>query len=111
MIAKKLRIPDNLFSQKQTGQTHSDYFQLKAFPNDCGHNRFGAVVGTNVDKLSVRRHFWKRLILNASASQLNSGNDFIIAAKPALGKISKKEAEEELKKIFSEFRNKNKNKK
>lgn len=111
MIAKKLRIPDNLFSQKPAGQVHTDYFQLKTFPNDCGHNRFGAVVGLKVDKLSVKRHFWKRFILNKSTSQPNSGNDFIIFAKPSLGKISKKEAEEELKKIFSEFRNKDKNKK
>lgn len=111
MIAKKLRIPDNLFSKKPAGQIHSDYFQLKTFPNDCGHNRFGAVVGLKVDKLSVKRHFWKRFILNRAALQPDLENDFIIFAKPALGKISKKEAEGELKKIFSEFRNKNKNEK
>jgi len=108
MIAKKLRIPDNLFSKKPASQIQSDYFQLRVFSNDCGHNRFGAVVGLKVDKLSASRHFWKRLILNQSADQPGSGNDFIISAKPALGKISKKEATEELKKIFSEFRNKNK---
>ncbi len=105
MIAKKLRIPDSLFSKKPAIQIYSDYFQLKAFSNDCGHNRFGAVVGLKVDKLSVKRHFWKRFILNEASLQPYLGNDFIIFAKPALGKISKKEAKEELKKIFSKFKN------
>ncbi len=103
MIAKKFRVPAELFSKKSQKSALSTHFQVRVFSNNCGHNRFGAVVGIRVDKSSVGRHFWKRLILdtfNKLSEQTNSGKDFIVTAKQGLDAISKKEAERELKEIF-----------
>ena len=100
MIAKKFRVPKESFSKKPQIIISSPHFQIKAFSNDRGYNRFGAVVSLKVDKRSVRRHFWKRLVLDTLSAQPNFGKDFIVIAKPGLGKISKEEAEEELKEIF-----------
>ncbi len=100
MIAKKFRAPKELFSKRPQENALSAHFQIKAFSNDRGHNRFGVVVGLRVDKSSVGRHFWKRFVLNRLSGQVNFGKDFIVVAKPGLGGISKKEAEKELKEIF-----------
>lgn len=100
MIAKKFRVPAELFSKRPQRSAMSAHFQIKAFSNDGGRNRFGAVVSIKVDKRSVGRHFWKRFILDTLAGQADIGGDFIVIAKPGLSGISKKEAEKELKEIF-----------
>lgn len=100
MIAKKFRAPKELFSKRPEKNTLSAHFQIKAFSNDRGYNRFGVVVSLKVDKRSVGRHFWKRFMLDTLSAQPNFGKDFIVVAKPGLNGISKKEAENELKEIF-----------
>ena len=106
MIAKKFRVPNDVFRKRPSTQISSEYFQVKVFPNDCGHSRFSAVVGIKVDKRSVQRHFWKRFILSNAAKQKNSEIDFVIIAKTALNKISKEEAARELESIFENLKNK-----
>ncbi|OGY98945.1 MAG: hypothetical protein A3B13_00695 [Candidatus Liptonbacteria bacterium RIFCSPLOWO2_01_FULL_45_15] len=100
MIAKKFRAPKESFSKKPQITVSSPHFQIKAFSNDRGYNRFGAVVSLKVDKRSVRRHFWKRLVLDTLHAQPNLRKDFIVVVKPGLGKISREEAEKELKETF-----------
>ncbi|MDO8664677.1 MAG: ribonuclease P protein component [Candidatus Liptonbacteria bacterium] len=100
MIAKKFRAPKELFSKRPWESALSAHFQIKAFPNDRGYNRFGVVVSLRADRRSVGRHFWKRFVLDMLSGQANFGKDFIIVAKPGLNGISKKEAEKELKEIF-----------
>lgn len=97
MIARKFRIPRSFFSRKPSARISSEYFQVKVFPNTLGHNRFAAVVGAKVDKRAVRRHFWRRIILDEAAKQPNSGRDFIIIANPKLGAAEKKDVVEDLK--------------
>ena len=101
MLAKKFRAPDDLFSKRPSGQLSSAHFQVKIFQNNLEHNRFGATVGLKVDKRSVKRHFWKRFILNRLLRKPNFGKDFIIYAKTGLNKVHKKDAGKELDKIFS----------
>lgn len=100
MIARKFRAPAELFSKKPQRITPSAHFQIKTFSNDRGHNRFGVAVSVKVDKHSVGRHFWKRMILDTLSGQANVGRDFIITAKPGLSGISKEEARKELKEVF-----------
>jgi len=93
-----------MFSKKPANRLFSEHFQIKIFPNTFGYNRFGAVVGTSVDKYSVGRHSWKRFILNSAASQKNFSSDFVIIAKPELNKITKEEAKKELAEIFKKLK-------
>ncbi|MEK7546946.1 MAG: ribonuclease P protein component [Patescibacteria group bacterium] len=104
MTPKKLRAPNSLFSKKPSIGLFSEYFQTRVFQNNLGYNRFGVAVGLKVDKRSTRRHFWKRLILKNALLQKNFSSDFIITAKPALGTISKKQAESEIAGVFKKLK-------
>lgn len=101
MVAKKFRAPAELFSKKPQRSIFSAHFQIRSFPNSCGHNRFAAAVGIKAEKSSVRRHFWKRLILDSLAKENNFGKDFVVIAKAGLRGILKEEAKKEIKEIFS----------
>lgn len=104
MISKKLRVPNSIFSKKPATRLFSESFQIKICPNSLGYNRFGAVVGIKADKSSVRRHFWKRVILDAASGQKNISSDIIIIAKPEIAKITKGEAEKEVSEIFKKIK-------
>jgi len=93
-----------MFSKKPASRLFSKYFQVKIFPNSAGFNRFAAVVGLKVDKSSVKRHFWKRVMLDSAAKQKNFSADFVIGALPELGKAGKKEAEKDLSEIFNKVK-------
>lgn len=105
MIPKKFRAPKETFFKKPHHQASSLHFRAKVFPNNLGHNRFAAVVGTKTDKSSVRRHFWKRLIMNIAWHESGTGKDkdIVIVAGSNLGNISKAEAKKELETIFKKI--------
>lgn len=104
MIPKKFRVPNSIFSKKPVHWLFSESFQFKISPNNFGYNRFGAVVGIKADKSSVRRHFWKRAILDAASVQKNISSDIIIVAKPEITKITKQELEKELSETFKKIK-------
>ena len=104
MIPKKLRTPSSVFSKKPARRLFSEYFQVKIYPTALGYGRFGAVVGTKVDKSSVRRHFWKRFILDSAAGQKNLSGDLVIIAKPELGSAAKEKAKKDLSEILEKLK-------
>lgn len=104
MIAKKLRLPRQRFSERPVSRIGSDYFLVKIFRNDLGRNRFGVVIGTKVDKRSTKRNFWRRMILNYARRQINFGKDILIIVSPRIRELTKNAAEQELEKIFGKIK-------
>ena len=100
MISKKLRLPRQRFSERPTSRIGSDYFLLKVFKNELGHNRFGVVISAKVDKRSSRRNFWRRVILDYAKQQTDFGKDLVIIVSPRIRKLTKSMAEQELGEIF-----------
>lgn len=105
MIGKKFRVPRASFSKKAENRVFSAHFQGIAFSNECGHNRFAAVIGLKADKRSTGRHFWKRFILDHLKKKPNSGKDFIIYAKQELENVEKEKVKKELDEMFAKLSN------
>lgn len=103
MIPRKARVPRSVFSEKPGKKIFSSHFTAAVFDNDLGRNRFAAIVSQRAEKLSVKRHFWKRIIMRASSHQPPTSKDVVIYAKPGLKNISEKEATEELEIIFKKI--------
>jgi ribonuclease P protein component len=103
MIARKFRLPRQKFSERSFDRINSDYFLVKVFENELGHNRFGVVIGAKVDKRSSRRNFWRRTILHYAKRQVNFGKDLIIIVSPRICELSKNKVEQELEKIFKKI--------
>ncbi len=100
MIPRESRVPRSVFSKAPQKKISSSHFAVKVFENNLGRNRFAAVIGSKVEKLSTRRNFWKRFILNVAAAQPNFSKDVIIFGKRGLVSLSARSAKEELEEIF-----------
>lgn len=104
MIAKKYRLSAGQLSFRAQKQIRSEYFFLKAANNSLGHSRFAVIVSLRVDKSAVRRHFWKRRLLDWADRMAESlSADMTITVLPPLNRLSERGAEAEFKKIFSEI--------
>ncbi|GEM_PF-1872266 len=104
MISKKARLPKQKFFARPLNQTRSEYFSLKNFRNELGHNRFGLIISARVDKRSSLRHFWRRLILEYVKGQPDAHQDFLITASPRLRELSADQIRAELEKVFRKIR-------
>ncbi len=104
MIAKKLHLPRQRFSERPVSRISSDYFLVKIFRNDLGRNRFGVVISTKVDKRSTKRNFWRRMILNYARRQINFRKDLLIIVSPRIRELTKNAVEQELEKIFGKIK-------
>ena len=93
-------MPVGEFPVRPLRQARSEYFSLKVSKNKFGHNRFAVVIGARVEKRSVRRHFWKRRILDWAKREPDAGADLLITVAPPLNKLSKEDAAKEFKKVF-----------
>jgi len=105
MIAKKFRLPRQIFSERPAGRVNTDYFLIKVFKNNLTHNRFGVVISAKVDKRSSKRNFWRRAILNYARRQTGFGKDFLVVVSPRIRELSKSEVEQEVEKILKKCHN------
>ncbi len=84
MIPKKNRLPvQETRGRRSEKVIQKDLLTVRVYPGG-NTNRFGVVVSLGVDKRSVRRHFWKRKILDVVAHWPNMKKDFVIIAMPRL---------------------------
>ena len=99
MLAKKERLTRALFDRSFSigKRYHCPALQLITSNSDRFHG--SVVVGKKVYKKAVDRNLLRRrlyAILYEWNKQQNAGNTFIVIAKPAIAKLSKKEYKKEL---------------
>ncbi len=77
MVAKRLRLP-RVASMAQASHLSSALLSLRYRPNQLGYNRFAVIISTRSAKTAVRRHFWKRLVLEVVRHWAQHSYDFLI---------------------------------
>lgn len=103
MLAKKYRLPIQLFVGKRGKVVKTPYFLLKLFPNLTNFSRFGVTVSTKVAKKSVERNKIKRRAFNFLKDKLFSlpSGDYWITILPPAAVLPKEGFMTELKKLFN----------
>ena len=96
MYARKFRAPTEEFHGKAKKIFSSEYFLLKAAPNDKQYNRFSVVIPASSAKSSVRRHFWKRKMAEHLVRWPNFKKDFLFIVLPNIKNLSPENLEAEV---------------
>jgi len=80
-----------------------NFIFLRSAKNNLGLSRFAFIVGFKVSRKAVIRNKIKRNlreVVRKNLSQIKSGLDFLIIAKPSIINKNSKEIETEMKKLF-----------
>lgn len=109
MLARKYRLSVFKTTEKPQKVFRSPHFLLKIFKNNIGHNRFGLVVGSNVEKKAVVRNYWKRRLRAFFAARPDLSGDFLLILSPAAKIATPRGVISELEKIFGELVSSGKN--
>ncbi len=91
MIAKKYRLPVQLFPRQTKTVFREKELTVKATHNGLPYNRFGVIIARGDVKLSSRRNALKRAALNFLKTKKglferqSDGRDFLIILNPSSG--------------------------
>lgn len=104
MISRKLRLPPRGFRGPHHKITHLPFFNVKSSPNHLSHNRFGLIIGNQIEPKSTRRHFWRRRFFDILKFWPPLGLDILIVATRTLPKLKKAELEKELSQALQKIK-------
>ncbi len=97
MIAKKYKLPIKEFLKKRSKFfVKSEFFGIRANPNDLKFSRFGVVISKKVSPSAVVRNKIKRIIfdfIRLEKLHLLAGKDILLTVLPPAAKLNKKELE------------------
>lgn len=102
MIAKKFKLPIQLFPGKRGRLVKSLYFTLKIFPAGKGFNRFGVTISAKTAPKASKRNLVRRTAFNFfkdSGKDLPIADYWITVSSPAIG-LSKRDFLMELEKVL-----------
>jgi len=106
MLAKKHRLPIQLFITKKGKIFKSPYFLLKIFPPKNSFSRFGVIISSKISKKAVVRNRLKRQIFDFF--QKFRGRfpiaDYLIIPFPGLAELNKSEFQKALTNIFNKVK-------
>jgi len=103
MLAKKFRLPIQLFFKKAGKNFKSRYFLLKIFSSKLSFSRFGIIVSAKVNKKATERNRLKRLIfdfLRQKQKELPI-REYLFILYPSIASARKEEIIAELEKFLS----------
>ncbi|TSC81246.1 MAG: hypothetical protein G01um101419_847 [Parcubacteria group bacterium Gr01-1014_19] len=72
MLAKKYKLPLQLFPGKRGKLLKSPYFTLKTFQSDLGFSRFGVTISAKTAPKAVKRNEMKRMAFSFFKSRIVS---------------------------------------
>ncbi len=103
MLAKKFRLPIQLFFRRTGKSLKSRYFLLKIFSTETAFSRFGVIISSKVSKKAVVRNRLKRLLFNFLKEKQKDLPiaDYLFILYPSITEADKKEIISELEKIFA----------
>lgn len=105
MLAKKYRLPIQIFIGKKSKSLKTPYFLLKIFSlgDRRPYSRFGVIISKKVAKKAVERNLLKRKIFNflREAKGKLPIAEYLIIVLPAVSKLNKDNLREELAKLFN----------
>ena len=93
MLAKKLRVPIQLFPKNAKVVFSDTNITVKSHKNGLKHNRLGVLANKHVSKNATRRNYLRRRFLNLSFTKTKIGesDDLLIILKPPIIKLTIKE--------------------
>ncbi len=103
MLAKKYKLPIQLFPGKRGKLVKSAYFTLKVFPTTLNFSRFGVTISAKVAPKSSKRNQMRRAAFNFlknTGRTLPIADYWITALSPAAG-LPKEDFVRELEKIIN----------
>lgn len=92
MFARRKRIPAEILAGKLPRQAAVERFLFRFGKNGTPTNRFAAIVGVKFEKSSVKRHYWKRQILERLKTWPELGLDVAVTPQKEAKKLSAREA-------------------
>jgi len=103
MIPPQKRLPISVFSKKGAPLKRSPYFSVHLSKNNLPHNRFNAIIGKRLLPLAVKRHRFKRQILQVANTWPEKGYDILILPQKGYIELHQKDRLQKLKELQKEL--------
>lgn len=105
MLAKKYRLPIQLFPHTRLHTLRNQYFTVKVTANSLAYSRFGVLVSKKVAKNATERNKFRRRVFqfvrtNAFGAQKTPFRDILIILSPAAATLPAESFKSSLKEIL-----------